>query len=309
MRLAMLESHPGAALLPERGYGEAAQVRDILVPSDLSPASDRAFEHAALLARRLGANLTLYHVVQTFPEGASRAADPHRDSLKRDVRDASEHLERRLAGGDAPGAILVEADESIHGALVRTLRARKPDLTVMSTHGRGWLAQLFLGSVAETALDVARRPLLLVREPEHGVALPYRRILVPTDMSPASGRAFPMAAMLARTFGAEVIGLHVATPPRGDRYFGTSGVAYELDERVPTEQALLEFMGGDFIGAELTPRVVLGVSWDQIIASARQEHADLIVMSTHGRDSLRDKVVGSHTERVVRQAPCPVLVV
>jgi nucleotide-binding universal stress UspA family protein len=299
----------GAPLLSERCWDDAALVRDIFVPSDLAPSSDRAFEHAAMLAERLGARLTLYHVVQTFAEGATRAADPQRAALKRDLRDAREHLERRLAGSDALVEILVEHDESIHRALVRTLRARKPDLTVMSTHGRGWLAQLFTGSVAETALDVARQPLLLVREPEHGVALPYRRILVPTDMSRESGRAFPMAAMLARTFGAEVIGLHVATPPHGDGYFGTSGVAYELDSSVPSEQALVDFMGTGFIGAQLTPRVMLGCSWDQIITSAKQEHADLIVMSTHGRDSLRDKVIGSHTERVMRQAPCPVLVV
>jgi nucleotide-binding universal stress UspA family protein len=115
--------------------------------------------------------------------------------------------------------------------------------------------------------------------------------------------------MLARTFGAEVIGLHVAQPPHGDGYFGTSGVAYELDSNMPSEQALADFMGTGFIGAQLTPRVVLGCAWDQIITSAKQEHADLIVMSTHGRDSLRDKVIGSHTERVIRQAPCPVLVV
>jgi nucleotide-binding universal stress UspA family protein len=309
MRLALAEPRLELDLLAERSSGDVAQVREILVPSDLTPASDRAFEHAALLAARFGARITLYHVVQTFPELASRAADPHHVGVRREIRDARESLERRLEGSDTLGEILVETDESIQRALVRTLRARRPDLTVMSTHGRGWLAQLYTGSVAETAIDVARRPLLLVREPEHGVALPYRRILVPTDLSPASGRAFPMAAMLARTFGAEVIGLHVAKTPRGDHYFGTSGVTYEVESSMPSEQALADFMGSEFVGVELTPRVLLGRSWDQILQSAKQEHADLIVMSTHGRDSLRDHVIGSHTERVMRHAPCPVLVV
>lgn len=309
MRLALEADTPGPALLAEASRDDLAQLRDIFVPSDLTASSDRAFEHAAMLAERLGARLTLYHVVQAPTEGATRAADPHRAALKREIRDAREHLERRLAGSDALGEILVEDDESIHRALVRTLRARKPDLTVMSTHGRGWLAQLFTGSVAETALDLARRPLLLVREPEHGVALPYRRILVPTDMSPASGRAFPIAATLARTFGAEVIGLHVAASPHGDHYFGTSGVTYEVEASMPSERALADFMGFDFVGVQLTTRVLLGSSWDQILESAKQERADLIVMSTHGRDSLRDRVVGSHTERVLRHAPCPVLVV
>lgn len=297
-------------ILVERSLAEAAQVREILFPSDLTPASDRAFEHAALLAERLGARVTLYHVVLTGPETAAhRAADPHREADKRALRDARERLERRIAGASAAAEILVEADESIHRALVRTLRARKPDLTVMSTHGREWIARLLLGSVAETAIDAGRKPLLLVREPDHGVALPYRRILVPTDLSQASGRAFPMAALLARAFGAEAIALHVAAPPRGDRAFGTSGVTYEIESRVPSEDALGRFLGSELAGVKLLPRVLIGSAWDRIIETAKLERADLIVMSTHGCDSLRDRLIGSHTERVVRHAPCPVLVV
>lgn len=310
MRPALQALEKPKPILMEQALSETAQIREILFPSDLTPASDRAFEHAALLAERLGARVTLYHVVLAYPEtGAYRAADPHREAAKRAMRDAREHLERRIAGATAVAEILVEEDESIHRALVRVLRAHKPDLTVMSTHGREWIARLFLGSVAETALDVARTPLLLVREPDHGVVLPYRRILVPTDMSAASGRAFPMAAMLARSFGAEVIPLHVGVSPRGDRAFGTSGVTYEIESGLPSEDALGAFLGPEFAGVKLLPRVLLGSAWDRIIETAKLEHADLIVMSTHGCDSLKDRVIGSHTERVVRHAPCPVLVV
>lgn len=311
MRIAIeAETKPSRPILMEKPFAEDAQVREILFPSDLTPASDRAFEHAALLAERLGARVTLYHVVPTYPETAAyRAADPHREAAKRALRDARDELQRRVTGVRAVAEILVEDDESVHRALVRTLRARKPDLTVMSTHGREWIAQLFLGSVAETALDAARGPLLLVREPDHGVALPYRRILVPTDMSPASGRAFPIAAMLARAFGAEVVALHVAAPPRGDRSFGTSGVTYEVESDVPSEAALAAFMGSEFAGVKLLPRVLIGSAWDRIIETAKLERADLIVLSTHGRDSLKDQVIGSHAERVARHAPCPVLVV
>lgn len=310
MRMAMQATDTKRPILTRHSATEAAQVREILFPTDLTLASDRAFEHAALLAERLGARVTLYHVVLSYPETvASRAADPHRERTKRALRDARDRLEQRMAGAPPAAEILVEEDESIHRALVRTLRARKPDLTVMSTHGREWIARLFLGSVAETALDVARTPLLLVREPDHGVALPYRRILVPTDLSAASGRAFPTAGMLARAFGAEVIALHVAAWPRGDRAFGTSGVTYEIESSVPSEDALGEFLGSEFAGVKLLPRVLIGSAWDRIIETAKLERADLIVMSTHGRDSLKDRVIGSHTERVVRQAPCPVLVV
>jgi nucleotide-binding universal stress UspA family protein len=139
--------------------------------------------------------------------------------------------------------------------------------------------------------------------------LPYRRILVPTDMSMASGRTFPIASQLARAFGAEVIALHVAAPLLGDPAFGTSGVTYEVEARVPSEAALSQFVGSDFAGVKVLPRVLIGSAWDRIIETAALEHADLIVMSTHGHDSLADRVIGSHTERVIRHAACPVLVV
>jgi nucleotide-binding universal stress UspA family protein len=65
----------------------------------------------------------------------------------------------------------------------------------------------------------------------------------------------------------------------------------------------------EFYGLRIVPRLFVGAAWDRIVESARVERADLIVMSTHGRDSLADRVLGSHAERVLRHAPCPVLVV
>ena len=297
-------------ILKERPLSEAREIREILFPSDLTPASERAFEHAALLAERLGARITLYHVVQGHvASDAGARPDRRAEVVRRAEREAHDRLERQASGLSSPRELLVERDDSVHRALLRTLLKRKPDLTVMSTHGRGRLAQLFLGSVAETALNGARASLLLVREPDHGVALPYRRILVPTDMSMLSGRAFPMASLLARAFGAEVIGLHVAAPPLGDRAFGTSGVTYEVERGVPTEKAMCEFLGSEFAGVKVLPRVLMGSAWDRILETAKRERADLIVMSTHGHDSLADRLIGSHTERVVRHASCPVLVV
>jgi len=286
---------------------EAAQIDEILFPSDLSPASDRAFEHAALLGERLGARVTVYHVLPPPAFGLHDA--PHREVLRRARRDAQDHLERMTRERAASAEILIEQEVSVQRGLLRALAARKPDLTVMATHGRQWIGQMFNGSVAETALNAARRPLLLVREPEHGVALPYRRILVPTDMTPASGRAFPMAAMLARAFEAEVIALHVATTPHGDHAFGTSWVSYEVEARLPSEDSLAAFLGDEFAGVKVRPHVLMGSAWDRILQMAKVQRTDLIVMSTHGRDSMSDWVMGSHAERVVQQAPCPVLVV
>jgi nucleotide-binding universal stress UspA family protein len=156
---------------------------------------------------------------------------------------------------------------------------------------------MLLGSVTERVFQHAFRPVLCVREPEHGGALPYRRILVPTDLSVGSRLVFPIAARFARQFGAEILGLFVAASD-------SSGPPREI----PSESLLWKFFNRDLSGLEITAQVQHGPVWQRIVETARLEKADLIVMSTRGHDSLADRMMGSNTERVVRHAPCPVLV-
>ena len=284
----------------------APSIRQILFPSDLSDESHRAFQHARLLADAFGARVTLYHVVAPpWHQEPKDPSDPQRVALQRAEEAARDHLEGLLATSKLPGEVVVEHRPSAYRALVARIAASSPDLTVMATHGREGLAHLFLGGVTEMVVQYGRCPVLAVREPEHGVALPYRRILVPTDLSLASRRAFPLAALLARTFGAEVVAVHVAPEPRKSLLASVT----EAVATVPTEGDLAGFLGKGFDGVRVIPQVFLGSAWDRIVFTARVEKADVIVMSTHGHDSLTDRVIGSHTERVVRHAPCPVLIV
>ncbi|MBI3932039.1 MAG: universal stress protein [Acidobacteria bacterium] len=303
---ATYERHTSSRPSSAREAPEAAALREILVPSDLSPASDRAFDHARLLAEQFHSRLVLYHAVEVDDsKSVGDPPQPAREVWRRVELAAHEHMARRVAGLAVGSEIRMERTTSVHEALVAFVRARHADLTVMATHGRGGFAHLVLGSVTETVLHHARTPVLCVREPEHGVALPYRRVLVPTDLSEASRRAFPLAALLARAFDAEVLAVHAV----GLRTGATSGVTDVVESRVPSEEAVLAFLQPDFAGVRVAPRVELGSAWDRITETARQDRADVIVMSTHGPDSLTDRVLGSHAERVVRHAPCPVLVV
>jgi nucleotide-binding universal stress UspA family protein len=176
----------------------------------------------------------------------------------------------------------------------------------MATHGREGLEHLLLGSVTERVFRHAHRPVLCVRRTEHHGTLPYRRILVPTDLSPASRLAFPMAAELARAFAAEILAVYVVAAMTVATLAGVSATQEVLR---PTEASLWKFCQQDFADLAVTAQVHTGTVWDRIVQIARVEQADLIVMATRGHDSLVDRMVGSNTERVVRHAPCPVLVV
>jgi nucleotide-binding universal stress UspA family protein len=286
---------------PAPHHPEATSIREVLFPSDLSPESDRAFEHARFLAETFEASLTVYHAVEVpDPSYAHWAFNRGREIWEHVEQTARDVLARRMEGLGVKHQLCVERASSAQHALLSFMRRSQPDLTVMATHGREGLQHFLLGSVTERVFRHAFRPVLCVRESAHGGGLPYRRILVPTDLSLASRLAFPIAAFLARAFKAEVIAVHVTGAP-GQALAGEAREA-------PTEAWLWKFFQPDFPGIDVTAQVHGGPVWERIVETARVEKADLLVMSTRGHDSLADHVVGSNTERVVRHAPCPVLV-
>lgn len=282
------------------------RIREVLLPSDLSPESDRAFEHARFLAERFEATLTLYHSVEVPDPSYAHWAFAHGHELWcRAEQSAREALDRRAEGLGVSHTVVVERHASADAALVEFIRRTQPDLVVMATHGRGGLSHMVLGSVTERIVQHAFRPVLCLRPPACGSALAYRRLLVPTDLSLASRLAFPMALLFARTFGAEVIVVHVTrAAPAGV----LAGVPAAEAVAVPDAASVAAFCQADFGDLPLRAQVQTGTVWDRICKVAQAECADLIVMATRGHDSLADRIIGSNTERVVRHAPCPVLV-
>ena len=280
----------------------AVAIRDVLCLTDLSPRSDFAFEHARGLAERFQAELTVYHAVERFEGGYPDVTfGIGRELTEAAAKRALSSLSAAVQGSGTRTAVKVESVASAADAVVEMALGRRADVTVMATHGRRGLRHMLLGSVTEEVIQRARSPVLCLRE---AAPAAYRRILVPTDLSLASRLAFPMAAFLARAFGAEVIGLHAAPPASVATLSG-------LPERrapVPSEAALWDFYRSDFVGIPVTAHVYTDVAWDCIVRTAKVEGADLIVMATRGHDSVSDRILGSNTERTLRHAPCPVLV-
>ena len=74
-------------------------------------------------------------------------------------------------------------------------------------------------------------------------------------------------------------------------------------------EELAEEIRGEAPGVKVTTEVFLGVPFVEIVKSARTRKAGMIVMGTHGRSGLSHLLIGSTAEKVVRHAPCPVLVI
>lgn len=273
------------------------EIREILFPSDLSPASDRAFEHVHFLARAFEARVTLFHAVAVPPAQYAQWFANEEEVWRLADEQARQHLEARARCLGTPHEVIVRHDVSSVPALVDLaildlMKRRRPDLTVMATSGRRGLSGFLLGSVAQQVILSADRPVLCVRHGEGGPRLPYRRLLVTTDLSAASRRAFPLAASLARRLGASVTAVHVLRP-EGPR---------------PSARDLHDFVEPELAGLEVEARVYpAGPPWHRIVDVATTEEVDLVVMATRGHDSVSDSVLGSNTERVLRHASCPVL--
>lgn len=138
-------------------------------------------------------------------------------------------------------------------------------------------------------------------------------ILVTTDFSDTSERAFEPALMLARKFGAKIILAHVEEPelPYVDieNYSGSlSDVTRDL--RVQKGDWLAHYAAEHFVPhVEVKIELLSGVPHVEIVRMADAWGADVIVMATLGRGVVSHALMGSTTERVLRRSTCPVMAV
>jgi nucleotide-binding universal stress UspA family protein len=141
-----------------------------------------------------------------------------------------------------------------------------------------------------------------------------RRIVHPTDFSPASGPAFRKALELAKQAGATLMVVHAlpTLPMVGDAYMAASAYDEMLrSHRRQAEQQMERVVKrARAAGVRASGTVVdLGTPAERIVAFAKRQRADLIVMGTHGLGVLARALLGSVAQRVMTHAHCPVMTV
>jgi universal stress protein A len=151
----------------------------------------------------------------------------------------------------------------------------------------------------------------LVRPTQAGIVL--KRILVPIDFSPLSKKALQYALRFAEEFGAEVILLHVIEPEVPLAFDGfmipppivTNKDCAKCEDRLKHLASSMTSRGTNHVEAAVRS----GLAAYEIGEAAKECDVDLIVIATHGYTGWKHFAIGSTAERVVRAAPCPVLVV
>jgi nucleotide-binding universal stress UspA family protein len=144
------------------------------------------------------------------------------------------------------------------------------------------------------------------------MASTFKKILMATDFGPESDAALARAVDLARQLGGSIHLLHVVRDPMTVLGAPESyGIDWQKlrDELVSKSRADLEQIASRYKEVVLATDVIIDRPADAIVRRARDVGADLIVMGTHGRGAVGHLFLGSVAERVLRQAPCPVMTV
>ncbi len=143
----------------------------------------------------------------------------------------------------------------------------------------------------------------------------FSTILCPTDFSEASFHALRVAQDLARHFGGELLVVHIVEPIPPVPVDTNGSIRFDVfqyeDELMASAEKLLAETLSRHLSSEVKVRSMVagGVPWEEIVRIASDEKASLVVIATHGRAGWKHLLFGSVTEKVIRVAPCPVLVI
>lgn len=283
----------------------------ILCPTDLTVDSDEALRYAIALACAYDSKLMLLYCRQPGSlvdwASSSQAARLFQQSLFTHL-DANE-----LKTLDWEGVIAEGSDKGL--AIANEAARKDADLIVMRSRRRARAAVL-LGSTAETVARTAPCPVLITHPTERewvGLTISdidLHRVLVAYDASSQADLALNYALSLAQEHQAEIHLLHVISDGEkavetaravtgSDQETSSEIAADRLQQALPRETALW---------CNIVTAVRSGQPASEILVYAKANDIDLICMGASGAGFSLDKFFGSTVDRVLRYAPCPVLV-
>lgn len=273
-----------------------ARLERILLATDGSEHSAAAVDVAIDAAGKCSSRLDALTMVISNPEVEAIAPQIVAKAEMR-ARDILDEVERKATAKGVAIERLVRHGQDPGYQIIRQAEKRNADLIVMGRRGVRGLARLLVG---EATVKVCGQSPCSVMVVPRGGRLPSHRILLATDGSRYSDSAAAMAARMSRLCKLPVTIVSVTVPSHSEarRSVATSAVARVAEA----------FSRAD-VSAD--PRVVEAAQPDVgIIETAKAVGADLIVVGSHGRSGLIEKVlIGSVSERVLGAATCPVMVV
>lgn len=285
------------------------KIRTILCPTDLSTEADEALRYALALAFAYDAKLILLYCREPGSivewSTSTRAARVFKQSLFTRL-DA-----RELKSLDWEPAIVESQD--VGAGIVDEARKRNVDLIVMRSRRRP-VAAILLGSTAEKVCKQAPCPVLVTHPREREWAgltttdVDLHRVLIPYDNSRDADLAVSYGMSLAEQSQAQVHLLHVMNYRAAIEASSRSNDDTATSDEIAAQHLRLLIPDEAKLRCSLITSVRCGNPAQEILAYANEHKIDLICMGASGKGFSLEKLFGSTADRVLRYAPCPVLI-
>lgn len=288
---------------PARVHRRPRGLKKILVALDGS-AEGEAILHPLKEILAPGAHLILIHVIPVPPPSSG----PLVEDLLRAEEESEQYLEKiQSRFPRIRSKVIVETGDPAE-RIVATAKAENVDALAMTTHARGGLTAILMGSVAREIVQRAGRPVLLVRPDVAPPRRPRHRIVVPLAGPEGADELLRIVEPLAKQKDAEVLLLHVLPFPRvADPVTGFTPIVLR-PMQLPDAgwlDPLVDLLSHHGIRAD--KRVLAGEPDEVLVRECRSLNVDLIALRTRGRGGFARLILGSVAEKVLQNAGRPVL--
>ena len=311
--------------IPLNSTEKSTAFRNILVATDFSEASRRALSDALTLAAENNAHVTVVHVLRHDRTYAALENPRELDFERIEAEQRIRTLVNELSPKQTVATTMV-THGPVAEAVARVIEAKKVDLLVIGTRGRGGLQKLALGSIAEEFQRIAPCPVMTIGPRAEFATIQNgagpHAILFATDFGKGSAKALQITLMLARQQQAKLIMMHMIAPMPASSaslsaYAPATAAADEVNEWNGTSRKRAIQQLRDCLPAETrlsqAPEFIVGTDFlaEGILTAASQFNVDLIVMGANHAASPRIAAHNPWTavHEVVQDAPCPVLTV
>lgn len=294
--------------------------KHILLPLDGSELAETAIPVAVYLAEKLGAQITLLHVIEkNAPESI------HGQTHLTNEGDACEYLSH-VAAEHIPATLKVnrhvhtEEVEKVSQSIVQHSDEMAPDLIILCAHGWGGVRDFVVGNIAQQVIAAGEVPVLLLKS---GAAdgLPFEgfeRILVALDGNLQHESGFDVSIPLAKALKAalhlvQVVPTLFTLKPQhtatGTLLPATTSALLDIEEDSALEYLEEKIKTVAAAGVAVSAEVERGDPAQQVVQSAITNHSQLIVLGTHGKSGMDAFWVSSVAPKIVEQTRLPVMLV
>lgn len=270
-------------------------INHILVPTDFSGFSNRAFSFACKIAQRSKAKLLLFHVVEP-PYNFATAVKGMIEMMEKNAQNRMDQLIQES------GSSLKISTDIRHGRtareIIKSVEREGIDLVVMGSRGQSALSRAVLGSVTEVVAHELSVPLFLIPFQENAEEIDPEgsTVIFATDFKPGDIESFRYSRYFAKLFDADVAPAHYSPAPGFEERIRHAGFTQLLREQLDDDSIDIEGLSGDNLQKSISDY-------------ADVQDAFAVVFNRYNKNALQHIIQKDHTEEMVLHSKTPLLII